>query len=127
MEVQQIKDPFEVHGLIHDACHELSIGNFDIANALLAKADKLSHDTPHWVPVSKRAPDHDDWVAARYWEGAEYKYSGLAKTENMIFIGEETMHKEGSSSLIGWEWLDEGSSVAAGMALNADGKLDELI
>ncbi|HLI93149.1 MAG TPA: hypothetical protein VKU83_06055 [Puia sp.] len=34
----------KVHWMIHDACYELSIGNLDKAKAILADADKFTHD-----------------------------------------------------------------------------------
>lgn len=97
-----------VHWLIHDACSEIAQGNFDEAKNMLYRADKLSHDLPRWVSITKLYPQHSDWVAARRLDGNEYKYTGLAKEGDRVFIGEETMHDINSHELQEWEWLDEG-------------------
>lgn len=107
MDVIKIKSKSSlVHGLIHDACYEISIGNIDGAKRMLAEADQLSHNLPRWIPVLERLPP-SNWVAARFLDGDVYVYSGLTREGNNVFIGEETVHDVRSHWLEGWQWLDE--------------------
>lgn len=95
-----------------DSAEPLYTRLYHIESKFLFERDDVENSVPRsipeWVGASKRLPKHNKLVAARYGDGDDiYNYSSLAREENSVFIGEETMYEADSPNLENWEWLDE--------------------